>query len=78
MVLCKAVIDHLSEYLDGECTPEWRDKIEKHLRGCRRCSAIYDNTRKMLVIVGDERTFEIPAGYSARLHDFLDHVIRPA
>ena len=49
-----------------------RQKIEKHLRGCRRCSAVYDSTRKMLGITGDERVFEIPAGYSERLHAFLD------
>jgi hypothetical protein len=49
-----------------------RQKIEKHLRGCRRCSAVYDSTRKMLVIVADERTFEIPMGYSERLHAFID------
>jgi hypothetical protein len=26
----------------------------------------------MLVITGDERVFEIPAGFSKRLHSFLD------
>jgi len=49
-----------------------RQKIERHLRSCRRCSAVYDSTRKMLVITGDERVFEIPAGFSERLHSFLD------
>jgi hypothetical protein len=28
-------------------------------------------TRKTLPIVGDERVFEIPLGYSERLHQFL-------
>jgi hypothetical protein len=27
------------------------------------------------VITGDERVFEIPAGFSDRLHNFLDKVI---
>ena len=72
MVTCKTVIANLSNYLDGELAPEMRHKIEKHLRGCRRCSAVYDSTRKMLVIVADERTFEIPMGYSERLHAFID------
>lgn len=72
MVSCKTVIANLSNYLDGEVAPEMRQKIEKHLRGCRRCSAVYDSTRKMLVIVADERTFEIPMGYSERLHAFID------
>jgi hypothetical protein len=52
-----------------------RQKIEKHLRRCHRCTAVYDSTRKMLVITGDERVFEVPAGYSERLHSFIDNVI---
>jgi predicted anti-sigma-YlaC factor YlaD len=72
MVTCKTVIANLSNYLDGEIAPEMRQKIEKHLRRCHRCSAVYDSTRKMLVITGDEQVFEIPAGYSERLHAFID------
>jgi hypothetical protein len=29
----------------------------------------------MLVITGDERVFEVPMGFSERLHDFLNEVI---
>ena len=72
MVSCKTVIANLSNYLDGEIAPEMRQKIEKHLRGCHRCTAVYDSTRNMLVIVADERTFEVPMGYSERLHAFID------
>jgi len=75
MVSCKAIVANLSAYLDGEFTPEMRQKIEKHLRGCHRCTAVYDSTRKMLMITGDERVFEIPAGFSDRLHSFLDRTI---
>lgn len=75
MVRCKTIIDHLSEYVDGEASPELCHKIEWHLRGCRRCSAVYDSTRKMLVITGDERIFEVPSGFSTRLHRFLDEVV---
>jgi predicted anti-sigma-YlaC factor YlaD len=75
MVSCKTVIANLTDYLDGDVAPEMRQKIEKHLRGCHRCTAVYDSTRKMLVITGDERIFEIPAGFSERLHAFLDRTI---
>jgi hypothetical protein len=54
---------------------EMRQKIERHLRGCRRCSAVYDSTRKMLVITGDERVFELPTGFSERLHGFLNEAL---
>jgi predicted anti-sigma-YlaC factor YlaD len=75
MVSCKTIIANLSNYLDGDATPEMRQKIEKHLRGCHRCTAVYDSTRKMLVITGDERVLEIPAGFSERLHTFIDKTI---
>ena len=75
MVRCKTIIANLSAYFDGEATLEMRKKIERHLRGCRRCSAVYDSTRKMLVITGDERIFEIPVGFGQRLHTFLDATI---
>jgi hypothetical protein len=61
--------------VDGEATVEMRQKIERHLRGCRRCSAVYDSTRKLLVITGDKRVFEIPVGFSERLHGFLNQAL---
>jgi len=78
MVSCKTIVAHLSEYVDGDATVEMRQKIERHLRGCRRCSAVYDSTRKMLVITGDERVFELPTGFSERLHGFLNQALSKA
>ena len=75
MVCCKTIIAHLSEYVDGEASPEMCQSIENHLRGCHRCNAVYDSTRKLLLITGDERIFELPAGFSVRLHRFLDDAI---
>jgi predicted anti-sigma-YlaC factor YlaD len=75
MVSCKTIRANLSAYFDGEAELQMRRTIERHLRGCRRCSAVYDSTRKMLVITGDERVFEVPVGFSERLHSFLDATI---
>jgi anti-sigma factor RsiW len=75
MVSCKTIVAHLSDYVDGDATVEMRQKIERHLRGCRRCSAVYDSTRKVLVITGDERVFELPTGFSERLHGFLNEAL---
>lgn len=71
MVTCAQVLKELSNYIDEDVDPQLRAEIEKHLRGCRRCSVLLDSTRKTLRIVGDDRVFEVPAGYSERLHRFL-------
>ena len=71
MVTCAEVVKELSNYIDDDIDPKLRAEIENHLRGCRRCSVLLDSTRKTLRIVGDDRVFEVPVGYSERLHNFL-------
>lgn len=78
MVGCETVLEQLSNFVDGDIGPALRAEIEAHLRMCHRCSALYDSLRKMLVIVADERVFEIPLGYSERLHAFIDRHLSAA
>jgi len=48
-----------------------RADIERHLENCEICSAILDSTRNILILTADDRTFELPVGYSERLHERL-------
>jgi anti-sigma factor RsiW len=73
---CKHVWDHISGYLDGELSAEERAIVQKHLEHCEICSAILDSTRNILILTADERVFELPLDYSARLHARLDEEIR--
>jgi predicted anti-sigma-YlaC factor YlaD len=68
---CKHVWEQVSGYIDGSVTPEMKQAIERHLANCRNCSAVVDSTRNILVLVGDERTFEVPVGFAQRLHHRL-------
>lgn len=65
---CKHVWEHISEYIDGSVDAKLREEIEKHLEHCEICSAILDSTRNILILTADDRTFELPVGYSERLH----------
>ena len=76
MVSCKKVVAELSNFLADTVDPKLRSEIEEHLRHCRRCSTLLDSTRKVLVISGDECTFEVPLGYSERLHRYLDEQLK--
>ena len=68
---CKHVWAHISEYIDDSVQAELRADIERHLEHCEICSAILDSTRNILILMADERTFELPVGYSERLHERL-------
>jgi hypothetical protein len=73
---CKHVWEHISDYLDRQLDPKLLMDIERHLENCEVCSAILDSTRNILVLTADERTYELPLGYSERLHARLEKVIR--
>jgi len=72
---CKHVWEHISEYIDGSVDAKLREDIERHLEHCEICSAILDSTRNILVLTADDRTFELPVGYSERLHERLKEEI---
>jgi len=69
---CKHVWAQISDYIDDSVTPELREDIERHLEHCEICSAILDSTRNILVLTADDRTFELPGGFSKRLHERLE------
>jgi len=73
---CKHVWAHISEYIDGTVDAKLREEIERHLENCEICSAILDSTRNVLVLMADERTFELPLGYSERLHERLERELQ--
>ncbi len=72
---CKHVWEYISAYIEGEVDAELRAEIDKHLETCEICSAVLDSTRNVVVLYADGRVFELPAGFSQRLHERLDEEI---
>jgi len=69
---CKHVWEYISGYLDNNLEASERIEVQKHLEHCEICSAILDSTRNILILTADERVFELPLGFSERLHARLD------
>jgi predicted anti-sigma-YlaC factor YlaD len=76
VIECKHVWDHISGYLDGTLSAEVLEQVQTHLQHCEICSAILDSTRNILILTADERVFELPLGFSDRLHARLEAEIR--
>jgi predicted anti-sigma-YlaC factor YlaD len=75
---CKHVWNYISEYLDGTLSEEIQKTVQKHLDHCEICSAILDSTRNVIILTADDRVFELPVGFSERLHARLTREIRAA
>jgi anti-sigma factor RsiW len=68
---CEQVVREISNYLDGEITAELRERMDRHFRGCHRCSAVLSGTRNVVALIGDERSFTVPPGFGERLYSRL-------
>ena len=67
VVNCEHVWSEISNYVDGEVDPTLRAAMEEHFKGCKHCTAVLDGTRNVVQLYGDDRLFELPAGFSQRL-----------
>jgi Putative zinc-finger len=68
---CYQVRRELSDYLEGDLTPQLRLRIEQHLQTCDHCRAVYDGLRNIVRLLGDEEVIELPEGFSQRLYKRL-------
>jgi hypothetical protein len=67
VVDCQHVWAEISNYLDGEVDAEIRAAMEAHFAVCKHCTAVFDGARNVVQLYGDDRLFELPAGFSRRL-----------
>jgi anti-sigma factor RsiW len=69
---CLEVWRQISNYVDNEVDPKLRAAMASHFKDCAHCSAILDGTRNVVKLVGDGKSFDIPAGASRRFYAKLD------
>lgn len=69
-ISCVEVWREISNYLEGDVSPELRTRIEAHLKACKHCTAIHDGTRNVVRLIGDGVAFEfeVPKDFSKRLY----------
>ncbi len=64
---CSRAQRKLEAYLGGETGERERERLERHLAGCERCSRVLERARQMKAVVRGVRASELPAGFHARL-----------
>jgi predicted anti-sigma-YlaC factor YlaD len=70
-ISCVEIWREISNYIEGEASPELSTRMEAHFKKCKHCTAVYDGTRNVLRLIGDGKVYEVPAGFSARLYSKL-------
>ena len=75
-ISCEHVWREISNYMQGDVTPELRAQMELHLKGCHRCLAVLNGTKNVVALIGDERGFPLPVGFGERLYSRLEQYLR--
>ena len=73
---CNGVIQHVSSYIDGELEATVVEEIELHMRQCRDCTILVQQTRLTVHLYYDSDLVDFPVEVQARLHKTLRKKIR--
>ena len=68
---CKDSIDLALDYLEGELTPEVRQRLESHLKDCPPCDAFFESYRKTPEVCRQALSCQMPRTMVSKLLDFL-------
>ena len=66
---CHEVWKEITNYLEGDLTPEMRERVDRHIKECRHCKAVYDGSQNVVRLLGSRDALELPPGFSQRLYD---------
>ena len=73
---CEEVIKLMDGYLDGELDPVTSQKIEQHLRDCRKCEQAYEATRLLAHAISQAAPYyKAPTELRERIHSSLRDAI---
>ncbi len=73
---CNCAIRRVSSYIDGELEATVVEEIELHLKQCRDCAILVQQTRLTVRLYYDSDLVDFPVEVEARLHETLRRKIR--
>jgi anti-sigma factor (TIGR02949 family) len=68
---CREVWKEITNYIEGDTTSELRERVDRHLKECPHCKAVYDGSQNIVRLFGSKNVLELPTGFSQRLYDRL-------
>jgi anti-sigma factor RsiW len=68
---CKGVIRRISSYIDGDLEARALEEIELHLKQCRDCTILVQQTKLTVHLYYDSDLVDYPVEVQARLHETL-------
>jgi hypothetical protein len=71
-ISCGEVFRALGGYLEHDIDTALRRRMQEHFKKCNHCRALLDGSNNVIQLIGDDRAFDVPAGFGSRLYCKLD------
>lgn len=71
-ISCREVFRALGGYLENDVDSALRLRMQEHFKKCNHCRALLDGSNNVIQLIGDDRAFDVPAGFGSRMYRKLD------
>ncbi len=65
---CTDFLSKLTDYFDGQISPELLEEVRAHTAACSHCEVVLDTTRKTIEVYRDNELYELSSDFQERLH----------
>lgn len=68
---CTDFLSQLTDYFDGQISPELLEEVRAHLAGCSHCEVVLNTTRQTIEVYKGNDIYEISTELRERLHSAI-------
>lgn len=68
---CTDFLSQLTDYFDGQISPELLEEVRAHLAGCSHCEVVLNTTRQTIEVYRGNEIYEISDDLRERLHSAI-------
>jgi anti-sigma factor RsiW len=65
---CTDFLSQLTDYFDGQISPELLEEVRTHTASCHHCEVVLDTTGKTISFYRDNEIYEPSPEFTDRLH----------
>ena len=65
---CTDFLSQLTDYFDGQISPELLEEVRAHTASCHHCEVVLDTTRNTISVYRDHEVYEVSTEFRERLH----------
>jgi anti-sigma factor RsiW len=68
---CTDFLSQLTDYFDGQISPELLEEVRAHLAGCSHCEVVLNTTRRTIEVYRDNEIYDISDELREKLHSAI-------